>query len=229
MHASALARELGIGKVVVPANASVFSAWGMIMSDLRRDYIVTRLADLEPEEAAGVEAAFRDIEAEARRQFESEGANPGDLRFRRFGTFRYQNQEHTTEIALGEADIAPGSIPAIKESFQEAYEREYTYRLDAPVEMVGLHLAATAQVGKIEMAPRAPSGKPAAAAKKPGRKVDYALEGVHDAEIYDAGLLEPGMKLAGPAIIEDPGSTAVVHPGHAAEIDGYGNIVITID
>ena len=54
MHAVALAAELGVRKVVVPAGASVFSAWGMMMSDLRRDYFVTRLADLKPGAAAGI-------------------------------------------------------------------------------------------------------------------------------------------------------------------------------
>ena len=62
MHAMALAAELGVKKVVVPANASVFSAWGMMMSDLRRDYFITRLADLKAGSAAGIEAAFAEAE-----------------------------------------------------------------------------------------------------------------------------------------------------------------------
>ena len=58
------------------------------------------------------------------------------------------------------------------------------------------------------------------------RPVDYALEGVHEAEIYDAERLEPGMRFAGPAVVEDAGSTIVVHPGQSATLDAYGNLHI---
>ena len=73
MHAAALARELGVRRVVVPAGASVFSAWGMMTSDLRRDYFVTRLADLEPGRAGEIEAVFAETEARARERFAAEG------------------------------------------------------------------------------------------------------------------------------------------------------------
>ena len=58
--------------------------------------------------------------------------------------------------------------------------------------------------------------------------VDYALEGAHEADIYDAEKLEPGMSFAGPAIIEDPATTVVVHPGQSARSTRYGNIHIEI-
>lgn len=70
------------------------------------------------------------------------------------------------------------------------------------------------------------SATPASAARKGERKVDYALEGVHPAAIYDGEKLEPGMAFTGPAIVEDPGTTIVVHPGNRVEIDGFGNIHI---
>src|SRR5690606_4233661 len=73
MHGVALAAELGVRKVVVPAGAAVFSAWGMMMSDLRRDYFVTRLADLKAGAAAGIEALFAETETHAREQFAGEG------------------------------------------------------------------------------------------------------------------------------------------------------------
>ena len=60
------------------------------------------------------------------------------------------------------------------------------------------------------------------------RTVDYALEGLREAAIYDGAGLEPGMAFAGPAIVEDSGTTVVVHPGNRAEVDGFGNIHIHI-
>lgn len=228
MHATALAQELGVKKVVVPAGASVFSAWGMMMSDLRRDYFVTRLADLRPGAAAGIEELFAETEAQARGQFEAEGIDPASVKFLRFGKFRYQNQEHTTEVLLEGGAITDAGIAAIKASFHETYEREYTYRLAAPVEMVGIHLVASAEVGKLTKVKREPAGSDVEPPLKGRRDVDYALEGVRDSAIYDGARLEPGMTFDGPAIVEDPGTTIVVHPGNRAEIDGYGNIHIQI-
>jgi len=225
MHAVALGTELGVRKVVIPAGASVFSAWGMMMSDLRRDYFVTKLADLKAGAAKAIEALFAETEALAHRQFGEEGVDGAKVRFLRYGKFRYQNQEHTTEVLI-EGAITDASLAAIEAAFHETYEREYTYRLEAPVELVGIHLVASAEVGKLKMQEKPLSATPASAARKGERKVDYALEGVHPAAIYDGEKLEPGMAFTGPAIIEDPGTTIVIHPGNRVEIDGFGNIHI---
>lgn len=229
MHAVALAVELGVKKVVVPAGAAVFSAWGMMMSDLRRDYFMTRLADLKEGAATIIETLFSEAEAQARRQFEGEGVDPDAIRFLRYGKFRYQNQEHTTEVLLDGGVVTDARIAAIETSFHETYEREYTYRLDAPVEMVGIHLVASAEVGKLAVTERQPTGTPAEAASKGERDVDYALEGVHRARIYDGARLEPGMEFSGPAVIEDSGTTIVVHPGNRVRVDGFGNVHIALD
>ena len=226
MHAVALAQELGVGKVVVPAGAAVFSAWGMMMSDLRRDYFVTRLADLSEGAAEAIETVFSDAEEAAARQFEAENIDRSKVSFLRFGKFRYQNQEHTTEVLLEGGPITDERIADIKALFHETYEREYTYRLEAPVEMVGIHLVAFAEVGKLTMTSREPTGTVAQAAVKGRRMVDYALEGSRDAAIYDGARLEPGMAFEGPAIVEDSGTTIVVHPGNRVEVDGYGNVHI---
>lgn len=228
MHGVALAAELGVRKVVVPAGAAVFSAWGMMMSDLRRDYFVTRLADLKAGAAAGIEALFAETETHAREQFAGEGVDPAKVKFQRYGKFRYQNQEHTTEVLIAAGAITDARLAEVEAAFHETYEREYTYRLDAPVEMVGIHLVASAEVGKLTMKKREPTGTRAEAALKGHRDVDYALEGVKQAAIYDGEKLEPGMTFTGPAIVEDPGTTIVVHPGNRVEVDGYGNVHITL-
>ena len=228
MHASALARELGVKKVVIPAGAPVFSAWGMMMSDLRRDYFVTRLVDLNADGVGQLEAVFAETEALARDQFAAENVDPDKVKFLRFGKFRYQNQEHTTEVLLEPGELTPERVAAIEADFHETYEREYTYRLDAPVEVVGIHLVASAEVGKLTMSERELGSSDATPAQKATRQVDYALEGVHEAAIYDGDRLEPGMTLSGPAVIEDSGTTVVVHPGDEVSCDGYGNIHIEI-
>lgn len=227
MHAVALAQELQMKKVVVPAAASVFSAWGMMMSDLRRDYFVTQLVDLSPSSADKIEAVFKDAEDKAMTTFQSEGVDAEKISFLRYGKFRYQNQEHTTEVLIEEA-ITPETLQAIEAKFHDTYEREYSYKLSAPVEMVGIHLVVKAEIGKLTMKPEPLSAAPALDAIKGKRVVNYALEGVHEADIYDGEKLQPGMKFIGPAIIEDPGTTIVIHPGNAVDIDAYRNIHIMI-
>jgi N-methylhydantoinase A len=227
MHAVALGQELGVKKVVIPAGASVFSAWGMMMSDLRRDYFVTRLADLKPGAGAIIEGLFAETEAEALKQFGAEGIGAEKVKFLRYGKFRYQNQEHTTEVLVG-ADISDAMLAKIEADFQDTYEREYTYRLKAPVELVGIHVVASAEVGKLTMKERPKGSTSVSAAAKGERHVDYALEGIHLAAIYDGTKLEPGMTFNGPAVIEDPGTTIVIHPSNRVEIDGFGNVHIHI-
>ena len=229
MHAVALGQELQVKKVVVPAAASVFSAWGMMMSDLRRDFFVTQLLDLSEGASAKIEQTFADTEAQAFSTFVDEGVDATQVTFQRYGKFRYQNQEHTTEVLLSGDAISDESLSKIASDFHETYEREYTYRLDAPVEMVGIHLVAKAEVGKLEMRPETVGGPDANGAIKGMRTVDYALEGKHEATIYDGDRLSPGMEFPGPAIVEDSGSTVVVHPGNSVLVDAFRNIHITLN
>ena len=229
MHAVSLAAELGMRKVVIPRAADVFSAWGMLMSDLRRDYFVTRLTTLAPECAASVDGWVREVERHAADQFAEEGVAAEQLTLVRFGRLRYENQEHSVEVGLPGGEIDAQAVRAIADRFHESYEREYTYRLDAPVEFVGVHVVASAEVGKLTPAKLPVSGADTDSARKGVRDVDYELEGVHAAGIYDGAALEPGMAFGGPAIVETSGATVVIRPGDRARMDDYGNLHIDLD
>jgi N-methylhydantoinase A len=228
LHAVALATELGIGTVVVPATASVFSAWGMLMSDLRRDYFVTRLLALTPNNAGRVDGLLAEVTGSALEQFGSEGIDVGGVRFLLYGNLRYVNQEHGVEVPLPEAPIDTAAVAVIEERFHEAYEREYTYRLDTDVELVGVHVVAIAEVGKLVPEPAPVTGRPLESALKERRKVDFDTEGVHLTNVYDGDLVEPGQTFSGPAIVETAGSTTVVHPSNEVLVDVYGNLAVSI-
>jgi N-methylhydantoinase A len=215
-------------KVVIPRAADVFSAWGMLMTDLRRDYFVTRLIGLREENADRLDALVDEVTETALGQFEAEGVTRDQVRFVRFAKMRYENQEHAVEILLPDGTIEPSSIDPIAASFHASYEREYTYRLDAAIEVVGVHLVAIAEIGKLEPARLPVTGRPLDHAKKGERDVDYATEGHHRADVYDGDVLEPGMSFAGPAIVETKGSTTVIHPGNSVAVDEYGNLLIEI-
>jgi len=223
MHACALARELGIKKVVIPSLSGVFSAWGMLLSDLRRDYLQTQIVELCPEGALQIDAALAALEAKAIQEFAVENIERSRVHFLRYARCRYQNQEHSVEIVLPSGAITVEQIEAIRERFHTDYEREYTYRLEAPVELVCYHLVALAEVDKLKPEKRPTTGRKVADAVKGGRQVDYVEAGIHQATIYDGDALEPGMSFAGPAIIEESGTTVVIPPGLPCHVDDYGN------
>src|SRR5262249_38592936 len=125
MHAVALAAELGMQRVVIPRAADVFSAWGMLMSDLRRDYFVTRLLTLNAGNTGRFDALLREIEGSATAQFERERIAAGRIRFLRYGKLRYENQEHSVEVLLPEGAIDAGAVEEIADLFHRSYEREY--------------------------------------------------------------------------------------------------------
>ncbi|MBK8082490.1 MAG: hydantoinase/oxoprolinase family protein [Devosia sp.] len=226
MHGVALGKELGVRKVVVPRGAPVFSAWGMLMSDLRRDYFVTELMDAD--NVTALAALIDRTRTRALADFAREGVVADRVSLVPFIRARYQNQEFAVEVRLpGEMPDAATMAKLIAD-FHDAYEREYTYRLDAGVEIIGLHLVAASEVGKLEIVALPRTGATLEAAIKGRRAVDYATEGVHEATIYDGTRLEPGMTMIGPAVIEDPGTTVVVHPGNRVSIDDFGNIHIDI-
>lgn len=232
MHAVALAKELGIRKVVIPRGADVFSAWGMLMSDLRRDYFLTRIVAFEPESPETLDVVGRvvaETEALAYDQFATEGVSRDQVQFQRFAKLRYTNQEHSVEVLLPRGQLTPAKLLQTAHDFHDAYEKEYTYRLEAALEFVGLHIVAYAEVGKLEPIKLSTSGRELEVALKGQRDVDFALEGVYWSDIYDGDLLEPDMRFGGPAVVETAGTTVVVHPGNSVQVDIYGNLHIHLE
>lgn len=228
MHACALAKELGINKVVIPNLSGVFSAWGMLLSDLRRDYLQTQITELSsPEAAQQLNDTFAALEENAYQDYESEDIPRSKVHFLRYARLRYQNQEHSTEIDLPGGEITNNQMSEILEHFHTSYKREYTYRLDAPVELVTYHLIAVAEVDKLEPQKTPQSEAKVEDAIKGQREVDYLSAGVHQAAVYNGDLLHPDMGFDGPAIIEEAETTVVIPPAMRCQVDEYGNYLIT--
>jgi N-methylhydantoinase A len=227
MHACALARELGIKKVVIPRLSGVFSAWGMLLSDLRRDYLQTQIVELSSVEgAAQINTALSMLEEQAIQEYAAENIDRSRVHFIRYGRCRYQNQEHSVEIALPGGIITAEQIEAIREHFASEYEREYTYRLTAPAELVCYHLIAIAEVDKLKPEKHPKTGRKLLDAIKGRREVDFVESGIQQATIYNGDSLEPGMSFAGPAIIEEADTTVVIPPDLPCFMDDFGNYCI---
>lgn len=226
MHATALARELGMKTVVIPVNASVFSAMGMLLSDVRRDFIETLVTDLSSDMADGLHEKIADISRRATAQFEEDGVDVASLVLKFRARLRYKNQEHFVEVDIP-SELNAESLDEVRSSFYDTYEREYTYRLDAPVELVALHCIATAKQGGsfLQESEAAEVSEPAPMARRP---VDFDEYGILETSIYRGESLAANARLQGPAIIEEAGTTIVVFPGDKVTKDGFGNFLIEI-
>lgn len=226
MHAAALAAELNIPKIVVPTDCAVFSAWGMLQTDLRRDYMRTRVGRLDriyPEEVGSV---FEDLERAAAVEFAEDGVGAGRLVFDRYADMRYAGQEHTVKVRFPSGAVDPKKLAEATRRFHEAHEKEYAFRLDSPVELVGYHVAAYGMVPRPRVAKLERTGRKAADAIRGSREVDLDVYGVHQADVYERSLLEPGAELFGPAVVEEPAATVVVLPDQRLIVDDYGNLHI---
>ena len=222
LHAVALGEALRFRKVVVPRNPAVFSAWGMLVTDLRRDFVRTRITPLDESTAPALSAAFADLERGALDEVGRD--SPGvELTCSRYADLRYRGQEHTVKIPF------PDGAAAALERFHEAHERAYSYRLDQGVELVNLHVTVRGALGVAHPSPLPPGRSSVEDARTGTRTVDFDEEGRHDAAIYARALLPPGAEVSGPAILEEEASTCVLPPRRRARVDDYGHLHLTLD
>ncbi len=226
LHAVTLARELNIPKVVIPPHSAVFSAWGMLMSDLRRDWVLTQPTALTAGQMSTVNRNVLELERLAAEAFSSSGYEAAQLRFERMADMRYEGQEHTVRVALPSGPLDESTHAAIAGAFHAHYERQYTYRLDSPIELVSYHLAAFAPVRQPRPPVLAAGRGEESKALKGRRQVDYDEEGTMEATVYDRVKLGAGAQVVGPAIVEEVSSSAVIPPGLRAHVDDFGNLHI---
>ena len=221
MHAVALARELKVSKVIVPVNSAVFSAWGMLLTDLRRDYVHTRLMPLTLATGAEALRQFRAMEVEA-----ANAGGDGDAKtgasFEYLADMRYQGQEHTVKVpvVLGARAL---DVTATLDLFHAAHEKRFTYRLPNSVQLVNFHLVARVLVPKPNLPRKTASGRRPEEAVLGRRTVDFDADGVHEATIYNGLLLDPDMIVRGPTVVQESMVTLVVPPGNRVSVDEYGS------
>ncbi|MFC3051889.1 hydantoinase/oxoprolinase family protein [Kordiimonas pumila] len=229
MHAASLARELNIPQVVIPAHAAVFSAWGMLLSDLRRDYSQTLPMPLIASNAEKISATFKRIRAEALEAYMAEGIEEADVYYDQLLELRYEGQEHTVQIDVPVGPVDVQTLDLIVREFNASYERKYTYVLDNSIELVSFKVTAFATVERPALGKLDPSdfGSPEDAIKEI-RKVDFDEDGIMETAIYQREKLAPNTLFIGPAIVEESGSTVVILRDQHVRVDEYGNLHITV-
>ena len=205
LHACALARELSSPTVVIPPEPGNFSAIGMLLADARIDTSKTFVGILNDKTVPAMAETYRAMESEAATSLAKEFGT-GDVFFEQQAEMRYRGQRHNIKVPVSGLKDA-GEIRA---AFERDYKRRYGHAdAKAPAEFQALHLSAFARLKQPEIArlPRA-AAKPRAGETR--RVYMGNAGGWVDAQIYRRDALEPGFAAAGPAVIEEYGSTTVV-------------------
>ncbi len=222
MHAVEMAAHLGMPTVLVPRNAGVLSAFGLLVSDPVKDYAKSLMRTEAQISLSQLESEFRKLEERARRDMAEDGLASAIVLERSLDC-RYAGQSYEIDVPYRKARTLG---QAFLESFHRLHKRLYSYRHDRrPVEIVNLRIKAVAVTPKIPLRrePRAASLDPRALVKT---QAIHSGRTVREGSVYDRSKLRPGNVLPGPALIIDPESTAFLPPGYRAAVDPYLNLVI---
>jgi N-methylhydantoinase A len=218
LHAGALARECGIGRVVVPAHSGAFSALGCLVSPLRYDAVQTHRARLDGWDAKVAGDRFRALEAQCVRPLLEEGHAVERVTVMRSTDLRYVGQNYELEVPYGD-----GNLAALRSAFEQRHRVLYGYATGEAVECVNLRVVASVAGEVMVDAPPAPSRAPAPLGHHPA----YFRDGGRVAlPRYDRGALAAGAMVEGPALVEDEWSTTVVYPGQRCAADARGHLLI---
>ncbi len=232
LHAISLAREIFIPKVVVPKLPGNFSALGMLLATWRQDFVRTfvhALADIDRDAAT---SAFEELAEVGRAGLADEGIDAADEILAYGADLRYRGQEHTIPVPVSSPEeLAGGGSGTIRAAFDALHDRRYGHSArDEPIEMVNLRLSVTVSAADSPAAewlaaPMAPE------AALPDERRDVIFddpEAPLAARIVWRPGLPAGYTVEGPAVIEEPNSTTLIHPGDVAEVTPEGHLMITL-
>ena len=221
---------LGLPAAVVPRDPGNLSAFGLLTVDVRNDEVQTAVARHADLDVAAVAATFADLQARAARSLDAEGFARGEHRYRRSADLRYFGQAFEVRVPVPDGPVDSALADATVAAFHDAHHRLYGYSVrDDPtqqVEWVNLRVTGIGPIRRPTLAPAPTSiSTPASAGSRPacfdpGR-------GFVDTAIYRRGDLGPGDVVEGPAVVEEYGATVPLAPGFRAEVDRFGNLIVT--
>jgi N-methylhydantoinase A len=224
MHAVFLARMLHIPQVLIPRNPGILSAWGMLMSDIVKDYSRTVMLTGDDLLPADMAECFRPLEQQAVSELEAEGVHPSCMTILRSLDMRYRGQSHEIQVPFNAHMI---------EGFHRLHEKTYGYcRHQAPVEIVNVRLRAVGKMQKPSLEQDAFDQRSCASERAEAvvdeRPVVFAGRTVMT-PVMERERLPCGRKIIGPAIIVEYSSTVVLPPACTGRVDAYGNLIITVE
>jgi N-methylhydantoinase A len=232
VHAQQLARKLGISRVICPPSAGVASALGLLVAPARIDRVATVGIRLDKDSIPLLESAFRRLEDEARAVIADSGLKLESATVKRLadGRFLGQGFDLVVELPDGPYDDGAPSRTKLTAAFEAAYREKFALTPPGvPVEFLNIRVAVRAPVSGSEVVLQGRRGSGAASALKGHRPVYFhEAAGFVSTAVYDRHRLGVGDELAGPAVVEEEGSTLVMGPGGSASVAPSGNLVVTL-
>jgi N-methylhydantoinase A len=214
LHATDIARQLGIGRVLVPRVASVLSAWGMLASDLRFEAAKSHIGDAGALDGPQVERLFAELEADALRRLRQTFAGPA--RAARAADMRYGEQVFEISVPLDDIDWSVADpLPQIVARFHRRHEELFTYAMrDQECVLVNARVAVSGVLAELPREPALPSAPPV----PPSGERRIYLDDWLIAPVYRLEALVPAQTLTGPALVEAPTTTVLLRCGDAATV-----------
>ncbi|MGQ0653779.1 MAG: hydantoinase/oxoprolinase family protein [Betaproteobacteria bacterium] len=222
VHGAGIAAELGIRRIVVPRDSSIFCAAGMLRTDLKHDYVRSYAELLPRQKEQRIAALWDRMRKEAEATLEGEGIAPARRRFRCGMDLRYVGQYHEVTVEIPSIS----DMKKIRELFHAQHDRLYGYALreeGTAIELLNLRLTA---IGVTAKAPLERQARRKVDAVK-GRRPVYLEKRFVTVPVYDGDRLCHGNRLKGPAIIESVNTTIVVPRGWSAQYDAAGSCILS--
>lgn len=219
-----LAREMGVGEVIVPFAPSGFSAWGMLSADVVTDFSRTRMEVLESTDPKALSADLDAVGELAYASLAEQGVPREDGVLERRLELRYLGQEHTLMVDVGER-IDPERVRA---AFDDLHRARYGHAMDNQVQILTTRVRGIGRTARPELATE-PIGEPdpAEAFAKTRTAFDFGTRAMADFRVYDRSRLRPGHAFSGPALVDEGTSTTVVHSGQRVAVEEHGYLLIT--
>ena len=225
LHGNALGILAGCFPVIVPPTPGVLSALGFLCSDAKNEFARTYIRTIDEADPGDVRAVLEALGEQARSWLRDEGVSEAERSVRYEADVRYLRQGYEFSLDVTSDPLANGGREALHERFGARHEQLYGFRLDHPVELVNLRAVGAASVTKVGF-PRFERGDPGPRDAATDETRVYFGRDFVPALVYDRGRLRAGHVVPGPAIITQPDTTTVIHPGHAGEVDEYLNVLI---
>jgi N-methylhydantoinase A len=222
VHAWQVGRILKVPRVLVPFGAGAISAYGLLVAPLAFDFVRTAPQRLDAADWAGINALFAEMEAEGRAILREAGVADGDVRFRRTAEMRYVGQGHEVEVELPGDALGAERLRAVTDGFETAYRALYSRTpLGVAIEALNWRVVVTGPAPDISIETGAGAGSGGASSSRKGQRRAYFPEagGYTEVPVYDRYGLAAGMRLEGPAIVEERESTTIIGPGARIQVD----------
>lgn len=230
VHVADLARVLGVPRVLIPRDSSIFCAIGSIIADLRHDLVRSVVTKTAAADANVLNQAFSDLEEAGNAYLGREGIAPSDRYYVRSIDMRYTGQFHEVELPVGAQALSQDDITAVVDGFHRKHEELYAYRDEVETEMINVRVAACGKVVPPTRKPERGGGESDAARFLKGTRSAYfeQADGFVATSIYDGDAMSVGTVVLGPAIIEESTTTVVVPPGARVDVTGFGDYLMTL-